>query len=60
MSNRERLTAAVRLMLTVALLVMVYRETGPWTTVFLALLALANEVTHYVFQSVTKALREFK
>lgn len=33
-----------RLILTVALLVMVYRETGPWTTFALALSAVAAEI----------------
>ena len=34
----------IRVSLSIGLLIMVYRETGPWTTVAIALLGLASEV----------------
>jgi len=41
------MSAFIRLLLTGALLVLVYGETGPWTVTVLGLLALGNELTAF-------------
>lgn len=56
MSRRERISVAIRLPLTAALLVLVYGETGPWTTFALGLVALNNEVVVILFQHIENRL----
>jgi hypothetical protein len=42
---------AIRAVLTIALLVMVYRETGPWTVLVLALITVAIELQALLWES---------
>jgi hypothetical protein len=46
----NKLTVTIRLLLTAALLVGVYHETGIWTTVAVGLLGLSNELTAFVLR----------
>lgn len=49
---------AFRLILTAALLVGVYSETGPWTTIALAFIALGQELVAFLLRRTTKVLNE--
>ena len=52
------MTTAIRFVLSVFLAVMVYRETGPWTTVCVCLVMVATEAYRIVMDSVIKDLRQ--
>lgn len=45
-----KISTIIRVLLTIALLVGVYFETGIFTTIFLSLSALSAEITGYVLQ----------
>jgi lipoprotein signal peptidase len=47
----------VRIVLTAALLVMVYRETGPWTTLALALITAGVEAAGFMLDRLLKEVR---
>jgi len=49
-----KISTIIRALLTIALLIGVYFETGIFTTIFLSLLALSTEITGYVLQQKIK------
>lgn len=51
-------TKIIRWILTVAILVPVYRETGPFTCWAIALICLASEMTSATICEITKRLEE--
>ena len=47
----------VRLVLTAALLVMVFRETGPWTTLAMALMGAGLEACGFMLDRLLREVR---
>lgn len=51
------MVTATRIILIVFLLVLAYGETGPWTTVILAWMAVTNELLAYWMRQANKVFK---
>lgn len=50
-------TTILRFLVTSILLYLVYTETGPWTTIFLATTTLHREMTAFYLRALAKHLK---
>jgi len=53
----NKIAVIIRLILSVALLYLAYGETGPWTTVILALMFASAEITGFVLKGQAEFMK---